>query len=57
MVTTQVVLELSRSGVVAKIVTKIMFVTLVEVFYADAVNVRSFSSMCNVYLAGVDEAL
>ena len=44
-------------GVVLKVATKIMFVTVAEVLYADAANVFIFGGASNVNLASVDEFL
>ena len=41
MVTTQAVLELTRSGVTPKVATKIMFIAVAEVFRADTVDIFS----------------
>ena len=57
MVTTQVVLELTRSGVTPKVATKIMFVAVAEVFRADAIDVVSIGRASDIDLSSVDELL
>ncbi len=51
MVTTQCVLEHSRPGIVPKVATKIIFVAVAEVLYADAVDVLIFGGASDVDLA------